>query len=117
MHNWPVVELVHRLAYAHVQPLTRVYGPLSAPDTEACGEWAHDGSVSMAAWLRHHCRMSNGDAASLVRRGRFLDKFAIIAEAALKLLITPAAFCAPAATAALEGAAGAVASLVAEVPV
>jgi Domain of unknown function (DUF222) len=49
---------------------------------EASGDWAHDGSVSMTAWLRHHCRMSNRDAAALVHRGRFLDKFPAIAQAA-----------------------------------
>jgi Domain of unknown function (DUF222) len=38
--------------------------------------------VSMTAWLRHHCRMSNRDAAALVHRGRFLDKFPAIAQAA-----------------------------------
>ena len=46
------------------------------------GDWADDGSVSMTAWLRYHCRMSNRDAAALVHRGRFLDKFPAIAEAA-----------------------------------
>jgi hypothetical protein len=55
---------------------------LAARRLETCGDWADDGSVSMMAWLRHHCRMSNRDAASLVHRGRFLDKFATIAEAA-----------------------------------
>ena len=55
---------------------------LAARRLEVCGDWAHDGSVSMTAWLRHHCRMSNRDAASLVHRGRFLDTFPAIAEAA-----------------------------------
>ena len=36
----------------------------------------------MAAWLRNHCRMSNADANALLHRGRFLDKFPAIAEAA-----------------------------------
>jgi hypothetical protein len=49
---------------------------------EACGEWAVDGSVSMASWLRQHCRMSNRDANALVQRGRFLDKFPALADAA-----------------------------------
>jgi hypothetical protein len=49
---------------------------------EACGDWAVDGSVSMAAWLRQHCRMSNRDANALVHRGRFLDKFPALADAA-----------------------------------
>ncbi|HEX2785480.1 MAG TPA: HNH endonuclease signature motif containing protein, partial [Ilumatobacteraceae bacterium] len=55
---------------------------LAARRLEVCGDWAGDGSVSMAAWLRHRCRMSNRDAAALVHRGRFLDKFTDIAEAA-----------------------------------
>ena len=55
---------------------------LAARRLEACGEWAVDGSVSMAAWLRQQCRMSNRDAMALVHRGRFLDKFPVIAEAA-----------------------------------
>ena len=48
---------------------------LAARRLELTGEWAADGSVSMAAWLRHRCRMSNRDAAALVHRGRFLDTF------------------------------------------
>ncbi len=55
---------------------------LATSRLEACGEWAVDGSVSMAAWLRNQCRMSNRDAHALVHRGRFLDKFVAIAEAA-----------------------------------
>ena len=55
---------------------------LAARRLETCGDWALDGSVSMTAWLRHHCRMSNRDAAALVHRGRFLDKFPAIARAA-----------------------------------
>jgi hypothetical protein len=55
---------------------------LAARRLEACGDWAADGSVSMAAWLRQHCRMSNRDANALVHRGRFLDKFADLAVAA-----------------------------------
>ncbi len=55
---------------------------LAAQRLRACGDWAADGSVSMTAWLRHHCRMSNRDAAALVHRGRFLDKFPAIAQAA-----------------------------------
>jgi hypothetical protein len=65
---------------AHEQQAARL--SLAARRLEACGDWARDGSVSMTAWLRHHCRMSNRDAASLVRRGRFLDKFALLAAAA-----------------------------------
>ncbi len=46
-------------------------------------EFSLDGSVSMTAWLRHHCRMSRCDATSLVRRGRFLHRHDAIAAAAV----------------------------------
>ena len=65
---------------AHERDAARL--ALAARRLEVCGDWAQDGSVSMTAWLRHHCRMSNRDAAALVHRGRFLDKFAAVAEAA-----------------------------------
>ena len=55
---------------------------VAARRLELSGEWAHDGSVSMASWLRHHCRMSNRDASALVHLGRFLDKFPSVGEAA-----------------------------------
>ena len=65
---------------AHERDAARL--ALAARRLEGCGEWAVDGSVSMTAWLRHHCRMSNRDAAALVHRGRFLDTFPVIADAA-----------------------------------
>ena len=65
---------------AHERDAARL--ALAAQRLQACGDWADDGSVSMTAWLRHHCRMSNRDAAALVHRGRFLDKFPAIARAA-----------------------------------
>ncbi len=46
-------------------------------------DFAFDGSASMATWLRHHCRMSDTDAALLVRRARFLDRHEVVAEAAV----------------------------------
>jgi hypothetical protein len=46
-------------------------------------EYAADGSVTMAAWLRHHCRMSDRDAAGLVARGRFLRDHDVVASAAV----------------------------------
>ena len=55
---------------------------VAARRLELSGEWAHDGSVSMASWLRHHCRMSNRDATALVHRGRFLEKFTAVGDAA-----------------------------------
>lgn len=65
---------------AHERDAARL--ALAARRLEMSGRWADDGSVSMTAWLRHHCRMSNRDAAALVHRGRFLDTFPAIAEAA-----------------------------------
>ena len=47
------------------------------------GRWADDGSVTMRAWLRDTCRMSDIDAAAWVRRSRLLDRCEAIAEAAL----------------------------------
>src|SRR3954470_17634440 len=56
---------------------------LAARRLEQSGECATDGSVSMAAWLRQHCRMSNREATALVHRGRFLDTFDDIGTAAV----------------------------------
>jgi hypothetical protein len=50
---------------------------------EASGEWAFDGSVSIAAWMREHCRMSNRAAHAWVRRGRLLDTYGAFAAAAV----------------------------------
>jgi len=55
---------------------------MAARRSEVSGQWALDGSISMASWLRHHCRMSNRDANAVVHRGRFLDKFTEIGDAA-----------------------------------
>jgi hypothetical protein len=46
-------------------------------------KYAADGAVTIAAWLRHRCRMSDRDAAALVARGRFLRDHQPVAEAAL----------------------------------
>jgi hypothetical protein len=50
---------------------------------ERSGMWGLDGSVSIAAWLRGHCRMSTGNARAMVRRGRFLSSYEAFADAAL----------------------------------
>jgi hypothetical protein len=47
------------------------------------GRWADDGSVTVRAWLRDACRMSDADAAAWVRRSRLLDGCEAVAEAAL----------------------------------
>ena len=46
-------------------------------------EFAVDGAVTIAAWLRQHCRMSDRDATALVSRGRFLRNHECVAEAAV----------------------------------
>jgi hypothetical protein len=56
---------------------------LAAKRLDAVGAWSADGSVSMAAWLRNHGRMSNAAAHRVLQRGRFLDTFGAVADAAL----------------------------------
>jgi hypothetical protein len=46
-------------------------------------EYALDGAVTIAAWLRQHCRMSDRDASALVARGRFLRNHECVADAAV----------------------------------
>lgn len=41
---------------------------------DAAGDYGTDGSVTMQAWLRANCRMSDGDARALVKQGRFLHR-------------------------------------------
>lgn len=55
---------------------------------ERLGQWADDGAVSMLAWLRSRCSMSNRDAAAWVRRGRLLDRFDQFAQAAIDRRLT-----------------------------
>lgn len=47
------------------------------------GTWANDGSLTMAAWLRHHCRLSARDARRWQRAGRLLSRYPAIRAAAL----------------------------------
>ncbi len=46
------------------------------------GEWAVDGSLSMAIWLQQHCRMSHRDATRLLIEGRFLNRYDAVRDAA-----------------------------------
>jgi hypothetical protein len=39
-------------------------------EDDASEVWRNDGSVSMTAWLRRHCRMTGGDAQRLVKTGQ-----------------------------------------------
>lgn len=54
---------------------------LAVRHVETTQVWAADGAVSMQAWLRDRARMSSADAGRWVRRGRFLDRFPVFAEA------------------------------------
>jgi len=54
----------------------------AAARLEAANDWALDGSLTMAAWMAHHCRMSRADAGALLRLGRFLARFPAVADAA-----------------------------------
>jgi hypothetical protein len=47
------------------------------------GSWGLDGSVSMAAWMRHHLRMSHSDASKWLREGRFLASYEPVLDAAV----------------------------------
>ena len=55
---------------------------------ETSGEWAFDGSVSIASWLRGNARMSHRTAHRLIHRGRFLDSFTAIADAAVDRVLS-----------------------------
>ncbi len=50
---------------------------------EVSHEYAADGAVTIAAWLRSHCRMADRDATNLVARGRFLRDHQLVADAAV----------------------------------
>lgn len=50
---------------------------------EVAGAFGGTGPVNTAAWLRHHARMSEESARALVRRGRFLDRFTAVGDAAV----------------------------------
>ncbi|MEI7548230.1 MAG: DUF222 domain-containing protein, partial [Actinomycetota bacterium] len=48
---------------------------------ETSGEYAADGAVSLGAWLRDQCRMTNRQTAAWIAHGRFLDRYSAVAEA------------------------------------
>ena len=56
---------------------------LAVAEFDGNNEYATNGAVTMAAWLRQHCRMSDRDATALVARGRFLGDYQPVADAAL----------------------------------
>jgi hypothetical protein len=61
---------------------------MEARRLELAGAWAESGAVSMAAWIRHHCRTSMATARATLRHGRFLTEFAAIADAALSSMLS-----------------------------
>jgi Domain of unknown function (DUF222)/HNH endonuclease len=73
-------ELLDALA-AHEAEAARL--ALVIRGLERDGAWALDGSVSLAAWLREHARLSHRDANRWVAAGRFLAGFDAIAHAAV----------------------------------
>lgn len=56
---------------------------LAAVRLDARADWALDGSLSMRAWLRHHCRMTDTAIGDLLRYGRFLARSTPFAHAAV----------------------------------
>lgn len=69
-------------ALGHLERFGAMIG-VAAAQLNASGGWAADGSLSMAAWLRQHARLSHRDAARLLREGRFLDTFSSVGDAAM----------------------------------
>jgi hypothetical protein len=56
---------------------------LAVRGLERSGDWALDGSVSMAGWMRHHLRMSHTEASRVLREGRFLADHDVVRVAVL----------------------------------
>ena len=61
---------------------------LAVAHVQEAGRWADDGSVTMRSWMRDMCRMSDRDAGEWLRRGKLLNHFEPIAEAALDGLLS-----------------------------
>jgi hypothetical protein len=61
---------------------------LAVAHVQEAGRWADDGSVTMRSWMRDTCRMSDRDAGEWLRRGKLLNHFEPIAEAALDGLLS-----------------------------
>ncbi|MDO8363449.1 MAG: DUF222 domain-containing protein, partial [Actinomycetota bacterium] len=50
---------------------------------ENAGTFGEHGAVNSASWMADNCRMSLSTARSWVHRGRFLDRFSVVADAAV----------------------------------
>jgi hypothetical protein len=58
-------------------------------ELNASGEWAEDGATSMASWMVHHrIGMSHREASSLLKLGKFLNRFSAVGEAAVSGQLT-----------------------------
>jgi hypothetical protein len=75
----PLVTAANRLA-AEVARTVR--------QCEVSGAAEHDGTASMASWLRGHHRLSQGEASRLVRCGRTLEQLPVLAAAAAAGAVT-----------------------------
>ena len=56
---------------------------LAVSHVKQAGRWGETGAVSMRAWMRDTCRMSDRDAGAWLRRSRLLDSFTEFADAAV----------------------------------
>ena len=56
---------------------------LAVSHVSGAGSWSETGAVSMRAWLRDTCRMSDRDAGAWLRRARLLDSYTEFADAAI----------------------------------
>ena len=72
-------ELVDAIAYAD---RLGAHVALAAHRIAERGDWAADGAVSFRTWLRHRARLSQPRITALIRHGRFLARFGLIADAA-----------------------------------
>ncbi|MDO8364291.1 MAG: DUF222 domain-containing protein, partial [Actinomycetota bacterium] len=73
-------ELIAALAHHEQQAAVLA---LAVRRLENAGTFGEYGAVNSAAWLTDHCRMSTQTARSWVHRGRFLDRYSVMADAAV----------------------------------
>ena len=64
--------LVERLEFQRLRAVREV---------DRSGAWQADGALTMAAWLRHRCRMTHGAAAASVQLARRLESLPATSEA------------------------------------
>src|SRR3546814_3131103 len=64
-----------------VQTCARPISAAAVAALDSSGEWAADGSVSMASWMRVRLRMSHGDASQLLKMSRLARSLPLTAAA------------------------------------